>query len=346
MPVKKRDPDDSEWMFILVSIAMLAVLLAVNLASADSPSPSSERATDDNPSRHDTPPSPREPPPSADKPSPNKPASNESAGHHAAPSKPPPPSPDMPIADTTDVPPADTPASSRRTVDRDRVIVREAPTPTVDPDAEDPEPKLSLPTEADRQAWQRPGFRLGIAASYGELVGLRGAPSGALYAANLRAGLRLDARWSIAASFQYALASRSGGIEGLRFAGTIDPTIHITPSVSVALGFGFGGIVEGQTTRADAMPLPSSLESSYTFPDASTPLAKCSGVGAAALARAEYAYVLGPRMAGVIGVEVVGQWTGCVDDTGRVEPDTGKAIVRRQWWPHTGATLSVGFAWR
>ena len=32
----------------------------------------------------------------------------------------------------------------------------------------------------------------------------------------------------------------------------------------------------------------------------------------------------------------LGQWTGCVDDTGRVEPDTGQAIVRRQWWPHVG----------
>jgi hypothetical protein len=226
------------------------------------------------------------------------------------------------------------------------VVVHAAKEPERDPDEEDPEPKLSLPTEADRQAWKRPGFRLGLSAGAGELVGLRGAPSGRLYAANLRAGLRLDARWSLLASFQYALATRTGGIEGLRFAGTIDPTVHVTPNLAVAIGFGFGGIVEGQTSRADAMPLPSSLESSYTFPDASTPLAKCSGVGAAALARAEYSYVLGPRMAGVIGLEVVGQWTGCVDDTGRVEPDTGKAIVRRQWWPHTGATLSVGFAWR
>ena len=185
-----------------------------------------------------------------------------------------------------------------------------------------------------------------MSAAYGQLVGLRGAPDGALYAANLRAGLRLDASWSILASFQYALAQASGGLAGLRFAGTIDPTWHVTPSISVALGFGFGGIVEGSTSRTDPMPLPGSIESSYTFPDASTPLAKCSGVGAAALARAEYSYVIGPRMAGVVGLEVVGQWTGCTDDTGRVEPDTGNAIVRRQWWPHTGATFSLGFQWR
>jgi hypothetical protein len=226
------------------------------------------------------------------------------------------------------------------------VVFHRGPEPKKDEDLDDAEPKLSLPTEADRKAWQRPGFRLGLGAAVGELVGLRGAPSGRLYAANLRAGLRLDATWSLAASFQYALATSSGGLAGLRFAGTIDPTLHVTPNLAIAVGFGFGGIVEGTTSRTDAMPHPSSIETSYTFPDASTPLAACSGVGAAALARAEYSYVLGPRMAGTIGLEVVGQWTGCVDDTGRLEPDTGKAIVRRQWWPHTGATFSVGFAWR
>ena len=211
---------------------------------------------------------------------------------------------------------------------------------------DDPEPELSLPTEADRAAWTRPGFRLQLGGGYGQLAGLRGAPSGRLYAVNMRAGLRLDARWSIAAAFQYALASQSGGLDGLRFAGTIDPTLHVTRSLSVAIGFGFGGIVEGATSRADAMPAAGSLETSYTFPDASTPLASCSGVGAAALVRAEYSYVLGPRMAATLGVELVGQWTGCIDDSGHVEPDTGKAIVRRQWWPHAGATLSAGFTWR
>lgn len=242
-------------------------------------------------------------------------------------------------------PPAPASDPVRRTVD-DRVVIKQAEQAKTDLDLVDSEPKLSLPTEADRQAWTRPGFRLGLSASYGELVGLRGAPDGTLYAANLRAGLRLDAKWSLMASFQYALASSSDGLAGLRFAGTIDPALNVTRNLTVALGFGFGGIVEGTTSRKDPMPLPSTLETSYTFPDASTPLPSCSGVGAAALARAEYSYVLGPRMAATIGLEIVGQWTGCVDDTGRVEPDSGKAIVRRQWWPHTGATFSVGFAWR
>lgn len=213
-------------------------------------------------------------------------------------------------------------------------------------DDDEGEPRLSLPTQADRLAWQNSGFRLGLGLVYGRLVGLRGAPSGRLIGPTIRAGLRLDESWSILASFQYASASKSGGLSGLRFAGTIDPTWHVTPSLSIAVGFGFGGIVEGRTGRMDADPLPSTIDTSYTFPDARTPIASCSGVGAAGLVRIEWGYVLGPRAQTGVALEVVGQWTGCIDDTNRVEPDTGTAIVRRQWWPHTGVTLGWGITWR
>jgi hypothetical protein len=221
-----------------------------------------------------------------------------------------------------------------------------AGTAAAPPDDGDGVPRLSLPTQADRDAWQTSGFRLGLGLVYGRLVGLRGAPSGRLIGPTIRIGMRLDDSWSIAASFQYAVASQPGGLSGLRFAGTLDPTWHVTPSLSVAVGFGFGGIVEGNTGRMDPEPLPSTLDTSYTFPDARTPVASCNGVGAAGLARLEWALVLGPRTQTGLALEVVGQWTGCVDDTNRVEPDTGTAIVRRQWWPHTGVTLGWGIAWR
>jgi hypothetical protein len=41
-----------------------------------------------------------------------------------------------------------------------------------------------------------------------------------------------------------------------------------------------------------------------------------------------------------------GQWTDCVDDSGRLEPDTATPIVRRQWWPHLGGSLIWGILWR
>ena len=220
-----------------------------------------------------------------------------------------------------------------------------AVSPAAAKDDEGP-PRFSLPTESDRDAWLRSGFRLSLGAVYGRLAGLDGAPSGRLLGATVRLGLRLDAAWSLLASFQYAGASAPGGLSGLRFAGTIDPTWHATRHLSLALGLGFGGIVEGRTGRPDVDPLPDTIETSYTFPSASPPLPSCSGVGVAALARAEWTFVLGPRTATNLGLEAVGQWTGCVADTGRVEPDTGQAIVRRQYWPHVGAVGTWSFTWR
>lgn len=207
-------------------------------------------------------------------------------------------------------------------------------------------PKQSLSTSSTEEAWRTAGFRLSLAMGYGELAGLDGAPSGRLIGAIVRAGLRLDADWSLSASLHYALASRPRQLEGLRFAGTIDPTWHVTPWLALVIGLGFGGIVEGSTDRMEVEPLPSTLDTSYTFDDARTPLPSCSGVGLAALTRAEYSRLLGPRAALTIGLEVVGQYTQCVQSTGRVEPDTARPIERRQFWPHVGAHLVIGVTWR
>jgi len=211
---------------------------------------------------------------------------------------------------------------------------------------EDGPVRLSLPTESDRAAWRKPGFRLQLGASFGDLQGLGGAPSGLVYGALLRIGMRLDERWSILGSFQYAGASGASGLSGLRFLGTLEPTWHVLPNVSLAVGLGFGGIVESRTNRADPEPLRDTLDTSYTFVDASHPLARCSGVGVAALTRADYMFVIGPRASTGLALEVSGQWTGCVDSGERVEPDTGRPIVRRQWWPHLGGTIAWVIAWR
>ncbi|HEV7553973.1 MAG TPA: hypothetical protein VGO00_00895 [Kofleriaceae bacterium] len=224
-------------------------------------------------------------------------------------------------------------------------VVETVITKPANPD-DDGEPKLSLPTQADREAWRRSGFRLAIGLTYGDFIGLRGAPSGRLFGAIVRFGIRLDESWSLLASFEYARASKPMGLSGLRFAGTLDPTWHATRSLSIALGFGFGGIVEGRTNRPDVDPLPGAIDTSYTFPSARTPLPSCSGVGVAGLVRGEWSYVIGPRAETTLALEVDGQWTGCVDDTNRVEPDTGLAIVRRQYWPHAGVAASWTVMWR
>ena len=107
------------------------------------------------------------------------------------------------------------------------------------------------------------------------------------------------------------------------------------------------GFVEGHTNRPDVDPLPSTLDSSYTFPGASPPLPSCtSGVGGAGIARAEYAWVIGPRGETNVALELLGQYTTCTESTGRVQPDTAQPIVRTQYWPHVGALVTWGFTWR
>lgn len=206
--------------------------------------------------------------------------------------------------------------------------------------------RTSLATESDEDGWTRSGFRLGLGINYGQFEGLDGAPSGRLKGVFARAGVRLDRDWSLLLSINYSLAQTPRELSGLRFAGTVDPTWHITRSVSLAVGVGFGGIVEGRPDRDDVEPLGSMLESSYTFPDASTPLPSCSGVGLAGLVRAEWSHVLGPKASVAVSAEALAQSTACVEDTGRVEPDTARPIERRQVWPHIGGQLAVGITWR
>jgi hypothetical protein len=211
---------------------------------------------------------------------------------------------------------------------------------------EDPPPRLSLPTESDRALWKKPGFRFGLGLVYGRMVGIGGAPDYQLIGPTIRGGLRLDESWSLMGSLQYLYATGAAGTKGLRFAGTLEPTWHATQHLSLAAGIGFGGIAEASSSRPQQDPQPGTLDTSYTFPDASKTLPLCNGVGVAGLLRAQWLMVLGPRAATGLALQFDGQWTACVDDTGVVEPDTARPIVRRQWWPHLGATLTWEIEWR
>ncbi len=207
--------------------------------------------------------------------------------------------------------------------------------------------KLSLPTEEDRVAWQRPGFRMALGLEYGTLRGLDGAPSGRIFGAILRTGARLDTDWSLLLSFHYASASATGGLAALRFAGTLDPTWHVNEHLELAAGVGFGGLVESSTGRADPYAAQrQTLDVSITYPKASPPVSTCSGLGPAGLLRAGWMQLIGPLASTGIVLEVQGQWTGCVVSVGRTEADTAKALVQRQWWPLAGATLAWMVQWR
>lgn len=205
--------------------------------------------------------------------------------------------------------------------------------------------QLSLPTMADRDAWRTPGFRLHLGYGYGQLIGLDGTPDAVTHIILARAGARLDADWSLFMSLAYAIASE--GISGLRFTGTIDPTWHVGDHFHVAAGAGLAGFVEANEGREEQdAALRGELVASYSYTGREPLISSCSGVGVAAILRAGATLVIGPLASTELAIQLDGQWVGCELATGRVEPDTAEAIVRRQWWPHLAAHLAWTVAWR
>lgn len=209
--------------------------------------------------------------------------------------------------------------------------------------------RLSLPTRADVDAWQDRGLRVELGGRYGEVLGVGGAPDGGGFGVLVRVGARLDARWSLLGAFHYASVAGIAGQDlfGLRYLIAAEPELHLGHGVSAAIGVGLAGFVEGRSGRSepdgagrDALVAP------RTLPAPGAPLPQCNGAGPAALLRLSYRWVLGPIAA--LGADLQGdlQTVACVDDTGRVEPDTATAVVRRQWWTHGGASAHLVVAWR
>lgn len=221
-------------------------------------------------------------------------------------------------------------------------------TATSDADDDDLPFRLSLPTESDRVAWRHAGFRLDLGLRHGWTNGLAGAPSGSGYGVVIRIGGRLDESWSVFSSFMYGAAS--GGakdLAALRYLAAIEPVFHIGDHLELGVGLGLGGMVEGGSRRADPdAALRDALVAPYTLPTASPPLPACNSAGVASTLRLAYAYVLGPTSRVGVEAQIDGQYAVCVDNTGEVEPDTATAIVRRQWWPHYGASLALTVGWR
>lgn len=206
--------------------------------------------------------------------------------------------------------------------------------------------KLSLPTEEDIALWRHTGFRIELGAGSGRFQGLFGAPSGRSIGAALRVGARVDQRWSLLGSFQYQVVTSTGGINGLRFAGTLDPTWHVGDHWQLAVGFGFGGMVEGNSGRKELNPTDfTSLPDSYTYLSAKQPITSCNGIGIASLGRIGWQQVLGPLSALTFYVEADAQWTQCEQRIGRVDPDTARPFIRRQYWLNLGGHAGMLFGW-
>jgi len=250
------------------------------------------------------------------------------------------PAPPMaqPTAPTT--PPSTAPASAPRSLP----VTQSLQVPSGDADGE---VRLSLPTEEDRAAWRRSGFRLALGVLYGELRGTREVPDLTLKGVVIRPGIRIDPDWSVYLPLQYASTSKGGA----RFAAAVEPTWHVTPSFGVGFGLGYAGLI-GISPYDPMLPNPGpemeleQADQSFTFAESKKAIRSCDGVGITALVRAELGYVLGPRSRTHVALEALGQRTGCEEDSGGRDAFTGANNKFRQWWGHSGVTLSWGIEWR
>lgn len=207
----------------------------------------------------------------------------------------------------------------------------------------EPEVRTSLAIESDEAAWQRAGFRVSLGYMLDGIVAVDGPPDGAVHTAILRVGARLDADWSLYATLRYGV--RHSRPLGLRYSGTLEPTVNLTPNLSLALGVGVAGFVITDTEVPSPEP-ESGVVATYTLPDSKPPLGACLGAGVIALARLDYLLVSSDLLAYGPSVQFDTQWTGCVEQLGRADPDTGEPIQLRQFWQHFGASLGFAFWWR
>lgn len=207
--------------------------------------------------------------------------------------------------------------------------------------------RLSLPTQADFDAWKEPGIRVSLGWIQGYQWGYGPAPNFAPLGATLRPWLRISPEWSLGATFSWQ--ATLGSLRGLQWSATLEPTWHPWRGLGVSLGLGYGGLMGFHArTPDDPFPVfpPRSPDStvSHTIADDERIL-NCEAGAWRALGRVEYQFVIGPLFATGPFAQIDVQRTGCIEDFGE-EPETGKTIELRQWWTNAGFNLGWWATWR
>lgn len=198
------------------------------------------------------------------------------------------------------------------------------------------EAKTSLAIVSDEEAWRESGFRVGLGYGYDSVIGLGGAPDGPHHALMVRLGARLDDDWSLFLGLRYG--ARLGERPGLRYSGTVEPTLHLN-GLELTAGLGIAGFVIAQT-GLEAYSA-GNIVASYTVPDDRAQLSACSGAGVLGILRLEYPVPINDLLAIGPVLQVDAQWTRCTQTLGRSDPDTGEGIELHQYWGH----YNIGLGW-
>jgi hypothetical protein len=198
--------------------------------------------------------------------------------------------------------------------------------------------RLSLPTEQDVEAWQRPGLR--VALGYGQSVvgGWGPAPSFRGFAVMFRPSVRIDRWWGLGVAMLYGSATG-----GLRWSVTAEPTFYPWRQLALSVGLGYGGLsVSG--SGPPGQPRGSEMVSRTLSDDER--LRDCDGSAVSSLLRAEYLFVVGPLFATGPYLQGGAQWTRCHQTLTSDDPETGRPIVLTQWWRQASVTLGWWLTWR
>lgn len=206
--------------------------------------------------------------------------------------------------------------------------------------------RLSLPTQADIDAWKEPGIRVTLGWIQGRQYGTGPSPDLAPLGAALRPWLRISPHWSVGATFSWQ-AVTDDDFMGLKWGATVEPTWHPWRGLALSLGLGYGGLLGGRYGSSDwdsGEEGASQRPVSRTLGDDES-LSDCSSGGWLALARVEYQFVVGPLFSTGPFAQVDMQRTGCEKAIGG-DAETGKPIVLRQWWMHRGFNFGWWLTWR
>lgn len=198
--------------------------------------------------------------------------------------------------------------------------------------------RLSLPTEADEDAWMDPGFLVQLGLSKGTLRGIGAAFSFPTTSFQLRPRVRIDRWWSLATTFSFSFAN-GPDVDGLRWSATIEPVFHPIRQLGIAVGVGYGGLnVFGGGNDFGEFTGQETITNG-------THISPCEGGALSTLMRADYFFVVGPLFATGPFVTAEAQWTRCEryrgDDT-----ETGLRHTRRQWWTQVGGSAGWWLTWR
>lgn len=205
--------------------------------------------------------------------------------------------------------------------------------------------RLSLPTEADIELWQKPGIRVTLGWIQGAQWSLGPAPDVSPLGAALRPWLRISPDWSLGATFSWqAIPS---GLTGLKWSATLEPTWHVARGFALSIGLGYGGLMATRPwEELDETPVEKRPDRSvsHTLPDDQV-LPECSSGGWTALLRAEYQFVVGPLFSTGPFVQGDVLRVGCESNVGD-DVETGRPVVLRQWWMYAGFNLGWWATWR